>query len=458
MSGSGQGGVPILMVAPYFAPQSHAAMFRSYKLAKYLPRYGFRPFVLTTDTNYTYPEDPALLPALPPETTVVPVRYVEPSARGLRMALGGGDRSFATVGAPAPAPPAPAGGGKASGPSVAQRVYRYALDRYLRVPDRYWTWRRPALAAARELIRAHDIKLVYTSADPYTCHLIGHALQQDGLKWVADLRDPHTYSFRTGSKHAAVFAKQRAAERTAAVEADAVATASEGIAMILTDSYGLAEDRSLHTIPTGLDEELLPDRDAPAPRPFPYLLFSGEFLPSYGTGLFASFAAALADPELRAQRWKLLFVGRREVNEPTVRRLMAPYDLEDHVELVDHVPQQELYRLLVGARGAILAMAPRFRWWCLHAKLIDYLALRVPVVAIVPDPSEARMRLQRAGLGVFLDGAPAARTETLRGFMRGEVSPPGPFAEGCDYFLAQRQIRDFAGLFQGLLAAPGSSS
>ncbi len=47
----------VLIVTPFFAPQSHAAVFRAYKLAKYLPRFGWKPYVLTTDTNYKFNED-----------------------------------------------------------------------------------------------------------------------------------------------------------------------------------------------------------------------------------------------------------------------------------------------------------------------------------------------------------------------------------------------------------------
>ena len=87
----------VLIVTPFFAPQTHAAVFRAYKLAKYLPRHGWKPYVLTTDTNYLYNEDPGLLDALPPEVEVTRARYVEPTLRGLRMAFGGKDRTFKTL-------------------------------------------------------------------------------------------------------------------------------------------------------------------------------------------------------------------------------------------------------------------------------------------------------------------------------------------------------------------------
>src|SRR5690606_41469670 len=81
------------MLVPYFAPQTHAAMFRAHKLAKYLPEYGFRPVVVTTDINYLYNEDPRLLEELPDCVQIHRARYIEPTARGLRMAPGGRDRT-----------------------------------------------------------------------------------------------------------------------------------------------------------------------------------------------------------------------------------------------------------------------------------------------------------------------------------------------------------------------------
>src|SRR5690606_31683724 len=86
--------IPVLMLVPYFAPQTHAAMFRAHKLAKYLPEHGFRPVVVTTDVNYLYNEDSGLLQELPDCVQVHRARHVEPTVRGVRMALGGRDRTF----------------------------------------------------------------------------------------------------------------------------------------------------------------------------------------------------------------------------------------------------------------------------------------------------------------------------------------------------------------------------
>ena len=48
----------ILIITPFFPPQTHAAVFRAFKLVKYLKRTGWNPIVLTVNRNYLYLEDP----------------------------------------------------------------------------------------------------------------------------------------------------------------------------------------------------------------------------------------------------------------------------------------------------------------------------------------------------------------------------------------------------------------
>ena len=445
----------VLIVTPYFAPQSHAAVFRAYKLAKLLPRFGWTPYVVTTDTNYLYNEDHGLLEALPAEVKVIRARYVEPTLRGVRMALGGKDRTFAAIkrqGAPASglgenAPPRP---------GLASRVRDHVLQRWAHAPDAHWTWYGPAVSAARRLIRLHEIPLVLTSANPYTSHRIGRTLQREGCRWVADLRDPHTYSQNMCSPYAAVFAGQRRLEREAALHADAVTVASSAIGMILADTYGEKVGDRTRFIPTGLDEALLPPRDGARPRPFPYLLFSGEFLPDYGSEFLQIFAAALGRPDVKARGLKLLIVGRSDVNVPRAAPVVRRLGLEPHVEFLDHVPQAELYRLLAGAEAGVLLSARHFRWWCLYAKLVDYLAMRKPVVAVLPDPSEARTRLSRAGLGVFLDGPHEACVASLVDFLAGRGVRPRPVHSECDRYLASRQVGAFVEVFESVTGVAGA--
>src|SRR5271170_2649810 len=151
----------VLIVTPFFAPQNHAAVFRAYKLAKYLPQFGWKPVVLTVDTQYEFNEDVALLSQLPKETEVVCARYVEPTLRGLRMALGGRDRTFKGL----------RENGSGSNHAAVQRpaamrAYQYFVKNWLQIPDAYWTWARTAIPVANKIMKERDIRLVFTTAPP----------------------------------------------------------------------------------------------------------------------------------------------------------------------------------------------------------------------------------------------------------------------------------------------------
>ena len=296
----------ILIVTPYFAPQSHAAVFRAYKLAKLLPRFGWKPFVLTVDTNYLYNEDQTLLADLPPEVEIVTARYIEPTLRGARMALGGKDRSFVALKRRGEIRFDADNSNAAGRPAGYLALRSYIRERWLQSPDAYWTWYTPAVHVARRLIRQHQIPLVFTSANPYTCYRIGMTLQDEGCKWVADLRDPHTYCHHMHSRLMSVFARQKRLEGEALNRADAVTAASSAIAMILSDTHGTDGARRTRFIPTGLDEGLIPPEEGTRPRTFPYLLFSGEFLPDYGGNTCSS-----RNPRARSQALDRWTVGRQ---------------------------------------------------------------------------------------------------------------------------------------------------
>ncbi len=82
--------------------------------------------------------------------------------------------------------------------------------------------------------------------------------------------------------------------------------------------------------------------------------------------------------------------------------------------------------------------------------------LRKPVLAVVPDPSEARSVLTRANLGIFLDGDVERAAATLARFLIGETAPPEPVAEACDRYLASRQVATFVEVFDQLVGRSGS--
>lgn len=142
---------------------------RSLQFVKSLRDFGYEPVVLTISENDLssgeYPLDLTLLDQVPEGIQIVRVPTGEP-------------RKFKKL-------------------LVKLRVYR--LVWFFFYP---WFWEKSALwprkcrRTAANLIRANNIKIVYTSCGPFSSALIGYHLRQTmNVKWVADLRDPFTDAY-----------------------------------------------------------------------------------------------------------------------------------------------------------------------------------------------------------------------------------------------------------------------
>jgi hypothetical protein len=445
----------VLLVTPFFSPQTHAPVFRIHKLAKYLNAYGWEPHVLTVDCNYNYNEDAALLSELPDGLRIHKARYVEPTLRGVRMALGGRDRSFRTLKSNGQMG-APSGGGVngAGRPGIGERVYGWLRNHWLDAPDSYWPWVGPAVRLGERVVKEFDINAVVTTAPPYSSHVIGLQLKQrTGVRWVADLRDPGTYSRRMSSQAPRVFLEQRRIEKAALEKADAVTAAASSLALIFDDIYGSITSRPIQFIPSGLDEALLGERHTGSGYSFPYILFSGEFLPDYDISFFELFASVSKQFEMRGREIHLVIAGHAEINKRVLSGVIANTGLTERTVFTGQLPQAALYGLIKNAQAALLISGATSHWWTLFAKLVDYIALRKQVIAVVPDPSEARRALSVTGLGRFLDGSSEHRGEIL---IRALTEEPRPLTAEqdleCDRYTARRQVEDFARVLDAIQA------
>jgi glycosyltransferase involved in cell wall biosynthesis len=436
----------VLIVTPFFAPQNHAAVFRAHKLAKYLPEFGWMPVVLTVDTQYEFTEDESLLTDLPDEVEVISTRYIEPTLRGLRMALGGRDRTFkATRCGTAISRNESSRPGEAS---AVQRAYQSLMVNSLRTPDAYWTWANTATRAGKKLLKERGINLVLTTAPPFSSLLVGKALQSAGAKWIADFRDPLAYTQRLSSDSSRIYQQQRNIVKSALRDSDAVTVAASCFSSIYFDMFGSRRVDPVF-IPTGMDADLLKSADN-IQNERPYLMFAGEYLPDYDTAFLEGFAGAVRYPEVRRTGIKLLVVGTLELNHTRLMPLIDRFELHEHVEFMDQLPQHEVYKLLRRALAGVLIPGFRAYWWTTFAKMTDYIGMRKPVVAVVPDPSEARTALTRSGLGVFLDGSRELQTKKLADFLLGKHKLPAPDANECERYTARHQVQSFVNLFESL--------
>lgn len=437
----------ILLITPYFAPQTHAAMFRVYKLARFLPSHGYEVHVLTVDTNYLYNEDPGLLDALPEGVHVHTAHYIEPTLRGLRMELGGKGRTFKDLKSQL------VSGDKQkksqtttqlkNKPRLLSRCKNFVLSLMADWPDRYWTWYSEAVKEAKRIIEEHDINVIYTTTAPFTTLRIGEHLQlKCGVKWIADFRDPLGYSERFSASSSRARALEQQIVKRTMQSADHVVGLARSYQYIFKDLYNLEASRFTF-IPTGADDRYIQACEPLKPNPDIFtVLFVGEFLDEYDNTYIFNLLAELQKNANKPLEIKV--IGRIEVNKHRVLGLIERANasqLKQCCHFIDHLPQSDLYAEI--AQASVCLLIPGISlWWTNFAKLVDYIALKKYVIANVPDISEARHELSKAGLGIFLGGDIKSDLEQLHLLVERK---PGEDVNHtyCQQYLASQQVSAF---------------
>lgn len=433
------------MLVPYFGPQTHAAMFRSHKLAKYLPAHGFKPIVVTTDKNYLYNDDPQILNELPSDVEIHRARYIEPTLRGIRMALGGKDRTFSAVKNEKRLDIA---GDRSSsrtnwlgGWNIGGMVSQILGD----FPDRHWPWSAPAYRLGSKLIAERRIRLMYTSANPVSFLRAANRLRRKhDIRWLFDARDPLGYGQKHCSESQIAILQERAILRRSMDLADHVTGLASTYGQIFFDLYGLPGEK-YSFIPTGLDESYL-DGLSPKTREA-FLLHVGEVMPDQSKYAFQVLDRLLSLHGGVDTFDQIIFVGRREINEPRVKTLTAgmPH-LQSRLSFVDHCPQTAVYDLVRRAKACLLVPGAERYWWTNFAKLCDYICLGAPVIAHVPAISEARRELEKAETAFFLQGDCSYDSAQLTAWLNNsDAILPLKYAER---YTAKRQAADFAGVLR----------
>lgn len=441
----------VLIITPFFAPETHAAVFRAHKLVKYLKRLGWQPFVITVGTNYEYNEDSKLLEELE-GIPIYRTKYIEPSIRGVKMALGGKDRTYKTLKSQGVFKESFSDNktstkGRVTKSKLTSRFYQYILKRYLKNPDRFWTWKKEAIKTAKKLIKKENITLVFTTTMPFTVNEIGLELKKTmPIKWVADFRDPITYGKRFHSNVPQVFAKQRKIQDLTFKYADKITGASSSFGMIFHDQYEGIYDDKFKFIPTGIDNDYIPKSIEKKENT---LVFVGEYLKDYKDYFFRLFKEAIQDiPKTNIPNIEI--IGNKDINESVALPYIKALNLEEYIQFYDHMPQNKLYQKIEKAKYVLLINGDRAYWWCVFAKMIDYIALKKQVLAFVPEISEARKELKRANTATFLQFNEKDSVQKLQDILTSPVVFNKPNENYCKRYLASSQVEAFTNIFKAL--------
>lgn len=356
------GGKCVLLVAFDYPPAPVVGAIRPAGLAKYLPRFGWTPLVVTTRIEGVDRSAPGFI-----ETEYCDL--LDKIRQWLHL-----DRNRSVheqLGLPLT--------------SVPRRELLHtrllsAVKALITYPEQQKAWIPFAMKAIAEVGRMHQVHAIISTAPPFASHMVAsRASRLLGCRWIADYRDLWNMDEMTSAEATGIAALVRSrTEQKVLRNADALVTVSSPWANRLHRRY---PRKRIACISNGFDEAERAGAHCELTRTFTVThtgqLYQGRRDP---TELLEVVRELIAEGTLARDRIRIRFYGPIDHFLPP---MVTQLQLQDVVEIRGPVPRTDALQL--QRESQLLLLLP---WWnpdsdgIIPAKVFEYLAAARPILAV----------------------------------------------------------------------------
>jgi glycosyltransferase involved in cell wall biosynthesis len=332
---------------------------RTVKFAKFLPKYGWKPTVLTVEPTGYYAFDDTLLK----EAEEAGVKIVRTKSYDVNRLL----RKQGVIKMPS---------------ERMRKVLQFFGDLFF-IPDTKIGWKSIAVKTASDLIEQERFDLLFATAPPQTDFLIGAALKRKfGIPLVVDYRDAwleYPFKYFPTPLHRFWHAHL---ERQVLKAADRVIVTHRRVKESILRRHKSVEYKEVIIISQGFDVEDFPPMNAEKHvKPVKMkIAHAGTFYAERNPVImFQALANVLqANPKIRG-RIEVHLVGNvREEDRQLVRKL----DLQNAVHFLEYLPHKECIKHLVESDVLWFVIDNDYQT---PGKLYEYFGSRKPMIASLID-------------------------------------------------------------------------
>lgn len=342
----------VLMIAYDYPPLGGGGVLRTLKFTKYLPQYGFQPYILTVKNPMYRIKDPTLLKEIPPEARVF--RAFSFEHRVLR----------------------------------APRLLNLNL-KWFYIPDENIGWLPFAIRAGARIIKKENIDLIFATSPIWTSLLIGCLLKRRTKKpLVVDFRDPWVngpFAKYPTNLHKNIEEKM---ETEILTHSEYVITVSDTIRHNLIEKYPFIKSK-IEVITNGFDLGDFGNLRTHEQNDKFRMTHAGSL---YGTRtakpLLLALKQLIEEKAGPREELEVVFAGNYGKETPL---LVENLGLGDVVKLVMYIPHKQCVELMLNSQVLLLLITEKglHEEGTLTGKLFEYLASRRPIMAIGPENGEA---------------------------------------------------------------------
>ncbi len=376
----------VLIITYYWPPAGGAGVQRVLKFVKYLPEFGWKPYVLTVQHPDAPVYDESLAGDIPNEAVIIKTKSLEPFSFYKKFT---GKKPTDTIPNDVLIPK--------KNISLREKFARWVRANFF-IPDAKIGWIPFAVKKGKKIIEKEKIDLIFSSAPPPTTAIIGRKLTEaTKVKWVADFRDPwlEIVYYQSLKRSRLAVAIDLRLEKKTISSADAIVTISEDIVNLFRKKIG---EKKYFIIPNGYDETDFVKVGNLRNEKFT-MAYTGSV--SKDRVPYPLFAALSKFKEEGIEDLHFRLAGRfaPEFHEEIERR-----GLEKYFELMPFVPHNESTKILLHSDVLLLVIdnVPDNKGF-LTGKMFEYLGCKKPIFAIGPLDGDANKILRQTDSGKMID-------------------------------------------------------
>lgn len=367
----------VLIITYYWPPSGGSGVQRWLKFSKYLPEFGWQPFIFTPENPSFDITDPSLEKDVSPEVEVIKLPIWEPYSIIDKLT---GKQSRETS----------SGEGKKG---VLAKALLW-LRGNLFIPDPRLFWIKPSVKVLQDLLVSNKIDTIVTTGPPHSMHLIGLRLKNKcDIKWVADFRDPWTtwVLYERFYLSAPVRRIHRSLERKVLTHADAVIAASPHYAEELAE----LGKRKVDVITNGFDES---DFSQSNETPETFIIRHVGIIDELRNPM-PVVEAVNELVKTKGYKINIEFVGK--VASDIKEEIRSNPDYKEFVSFKPYIAHDKI--LKIYKQSAMLLLVPfRDMPGNIPGKLFEYIASERPVLYIGPEGDAARI-IRASNLGMICE-------------------------------------------------------
>lgn len=283
-------------------------------------------------------------------------------------------------------------------PPIQLTIWRRLFFALLWLPDDRQGFIFPAWRMARKIVRG-GARLIYTTAPPYSPHLVGLGLSSlQDVKWIMELRDPWADN-RQKPWWVRTLATDRFDARLELLclkRADLIVAASEGIRNRLAARLPARDASRLIVVRNGIESLATSITQKRSPGPM-RIAYAGTFYYGRDPRLFLrSLAAFCRHRQIGPEQLRVDFVGAcRSIGAVSVEKETSTLGLTDIIRFHDWLPHEDAKAFI--AKADLLLLLAQHQPDQVPNKLYEYLGSRRPIMAFVDRDGETARMLRHVG-------------------------------------------------------------